>query len=975
MGGLPRPDIPPGPQRDLVDALHDLHLAAGWPSLRTLARSAGCSHTTISHVFSTARLPAWGVLELVVEALGGDTARFHDLWLAAGRGEAPAPGGRRAIAGRRDELHAVRRHLETGTGLMLLVGEAGIGKTRLATAAASDAVGVTVLTGHCLRLSVDVPLLPTSAVLRSAHETGDGTWLVEALARSPGYVEESLKRLLPELEHGGTPPEPEDGWSRQRLMSAIRTVLAALHEVRPVAAVFEDLHWADTATLAMLEHLVNGGSGPPLLGTFRLDDATARTDATEWFARIRRVPGVTTVELEPLTLSETTLQVELLGISLPPDEVGRLHARSRGQPLFTEQLLAADETGEDLPALLRDLLDRRLDGLRPGSWPVVVALAVAGHPLRLDQLGSASGLEPDELLECLHELHDQHLLGEARDDRVELQHPLLAEAIQRRLVPGEGGPFHHRLAEAFESAAAPAPAADVASHWQAAGRPDREVGWRIRAAREAELRFAAPQAATHWLRAIRIWPDGAERMGDPPVDLVGAYFAAMDAFEESSEPERASALAQEALALTSGMDDEQLAGLYRRAADYLGEVDEESALVLINKATTYLRHVPTSTSHLDTLRLRAATLNGLGRLSEGLRDARRVVEISRELGDPDELRSSLMHVAWYEAATGDSEDAVQHAAEAAALPTLRDDPVREVQLCMRHTDLLLMAGASAEEIENAGASGLEAADRWGIDTSPSSALRANVADALRRSGHTGRAAALIDPLTEGDLDHHRWALHTERATLDMMRGRSDDALRRFTALDAVELPSLWNRADVTQYAAHTELWLGRPQAAWDRLVTTLELAARFDVISSFGMLLALAARAAADLVEGSPADAVARRRYAERLRAIRSTPHRDPLAEPAPAAITVSWTAEMERLTGGHDVRPWLAAASAWDGLGRPHYAAYARWRAAQASIAGGHAGRAPALLRRAARDAREHAPLLAAIMATQQEGVADPSA
>ncbi|WP_457207613.1 helix-turn-helix domain-containing protein, partial [Nocardioides sp. P5_C9_2] len=117
MGGLPRPEIPPGPQRELVDALHDLHLRAGWPSLRTLARSAGCSHTTVSHVFSTARLPTWGVLELLVEALDGDTARFHDLWLAASRGGAPEPGASPTIAGRRAELQVVRRHLEVGTGL------------------------------------------------------------------------------------------------------------------------------------------------------------------------------------------------------------------------------------------------------------------------------------------------------------------------------------------------------------------------------------------------------------------------------------------------------------------------------------------------------------------------------------------------------------------------------------------------------------------------------------------------------------------------------------------------------------------------------------------------------------------------------------------------------------------------------------------------------------------------------------------
>ena len=85
MGTLPRPDIPPGPQRDLVVALHELHHRAGWPSLRSLAREAGCSHTTVSNIFSSPRLPTWGALELLVEAMDGDTADFHQLWIAASR--------------------------------------------------------------------------------------------------------------------------------------------------------------------------------------------------------------------------------------------------------------------------------------------------------------------------------------------------------------------------------------------------------------------------------------------------------------------------------------------------------------------------------------------------------------------------------------------------------------------------------------------------------------------------------------------------------------------------------------------------------------------------------------------------------------------------------------------------------------------------------------------------------------------------
>ena len=77
MGGLARPQVPPGAQRALVDALHALHHEAGWPSLRWLAREAGFSHTTVSTVFSSPRLPSWGVLELLVEAMDGDVGEFH----------------------------------------------------------------------------------------------------------------------------------------------------------------------------------------------------------------------------------------------------------------------------------------------------------------------------------------------------------------------------------------------------------------------------------------------------------------------------------------------------------------------------------------------------------------------------------------------------------------------------------------------------------------------------------------------------------------------------------------------------------------------------------------------------------------------------------------------------------------------------------------------------------------------------------
>jgi hypothetical protein len=108
VGALPRPELPDGPLRALFDQLHELHHRAGWPSLRDMAKEVGCSHSTVSAAFSEPRVPRWGLLELIVEALGGDPALFHRMWLVASRwsvGPGPAPAHREN--GHRDDNGAV----------------------------------------------------------------------------------------------------------------------------------------------------------------------------------------------------------------------------------------------------------------------------------------------------------------------------------------------------------------------------------------------------------------------------------------------------------------------------------------------------------------------------------------------------------------------------------------------------------------------------------------------------------------------------------------------------------------------------------------------------------------------------------------------------------------------------------------------------------------------------------------------------
>lgn len=140
MGELPRSGVPDGPARTFFDELHHLHHRAGWPSLRDMAKEVGCSHTTVSTAFSGTTVPRWGLVELIVETLGGDTGRFHALWLAA-TAKAPQPAERRAVTprqlprdvtaftGRAADLAALER--ATADDIAVVTGTGGVGKTAL----------------------------------------------------------------------------------------------------------------------------------------------------------------------------------------------------------------------------------------------------------------------------------------------------------------------------------------------------------------------------------------------------------------------------------------------------------------------------------------------------------------------------------------------------------------------------------------------------------------------------------------------------------------------------------------------------------------------------------------------------------------------------------------------------------------------------------------------------------------------------
>jgi tetratricopeptide (TPR) repeat protein len=947
---LPRPDLPPGAHRELSEALHDLHHRAGWPSLRTLAKASGCSHTTVSKALSEPRLPSWGVLELLVEAMDGEVERFHRLWLEAGA----ASSGERAppqLAGRLEELAAVRRHLDSGSGLLVVAGEAGIGKTKL-VATAVAATDVLVAQGACLPLSQTVPLMPVADALGAAWAVDEGRHVEAVLAEGPNYLRPALGSLLPELE------TPDVGADQRQVFQAVERVLAGPGRGSRLALVLEDLHWADPGTLDLLEHLVARRAPVALMGTWRQDDPSLPEETRAWWDRIRRHPLTAVVRLGPLDRTATAALMAGLGVDPTPAAVDRVYRRSRGQPLFTEQLAVQPDDGGALPELLADLLGHRLGQLGDDARLVTTALGVADRRLLVTDLAELTEVSGAQLDAALHELADRYLLA-GLASTVALRHPLLAEAARARLLPHERQRMHRRLAGRLARARAPS-AAEVAEHWRAAGDRVRELDWREAAARAASSRGADGQAAAEWLRVLELWPDDRSRSAAAHAE---ALVEAMRCLGASSAVDRAAHLVPQALELVPNLDPTAAARVLATAGSVQGAVHGPvEAIPLLEHALALHEELPPSADHARALSHLAGQLRGMGRYDEAGELISRAVVTSEQIADGPLLRTNLELLAWHQSMAGDTEAAA--ATRARADTTAELPPLDVVRVGVVRTDALLVTGATCAEVEASAAPGLALARHEGLSSHAVALLQCNTAQALISAGRVAAAWDLIEPVTQGRPGVDNFPVFIERLWLESLRGRDDEALRHLETVSAVPITGVTNRAERTERAALVHLWRGDPRTAELLLTHTLEELRDSVGSERGGALLTLLARAVADLTASPPAPGAVRA-----LVEVRRSLLRDPLAASTVAADSQAraeqWDAELGRLTGRPDEGAWGRAANTWDGLERPHDSAYCRWRGAQAALAIGHGTVAARLLRRAAADAREHVPLSAAIAAT----------
>jgi DNA-binding SARP family transcriptional activator/tetratricopeptide (TPR) repeat protein len=454
-----------------------------------------------------------------------------------GRGrERPAPAPPDPpFVGRGEEFAALVEHFHAAARgrpqAVIVGGEAGIGKTRLATEFAGWAAGrgAEVLHGRAYEAAAAAPYQPLVDALRPrlAREPDPAALL------GPVWLGE-LGRLLPELrERRPDLPAPtgDEAAARVRLFETVARLGQALAARGPLVLVLDDVQRADSASLDALHYAVrrwDQEQAPVLLLCCRRDEAVvANRDLDDWIDGLGRALAVSRIALGPLDAAATSDLVRGLAPGRAADPgfdalAGQVFADTLGQPFYVVEtvrslLALADPPGvpagavgtsAPLPPGVQRLIRARLAPLSSVARDLLVAAAVLGRGVEFDLLRRVSRLPEDEALAALDAALRGHLLAVGGGtDRYRFSHDRIRDVVVAEAGEARRRVFHRRALDALADAGAPA--AELVSHAEAAGEDEAALRFGIAAGDEAMRLLAPREAGLHYERAAAL----ADRLG------------------------------------------------------------------------------------------------------------------------------------------------------------------------------------------------------------------------------------------------------------------------------------------------------------------------------------------------------------------------------------------------------------------------------------------------------------------------------
>lgn len=536
---------------DVIEEGADFFGAPVNAAARIMAKGGGGQILVSSVVKELAEpLPVGSFVDRGMFWLKGFPERWR-LYEVAWRDDEPVPtpilvSERTPFVGRQSEQADLRRCLDSalaGRGtLVLLGGEPGVGKTRMAEEIAAEGRdrGALHFVGRCYEMEGSPPYFPFVEILETAARQVAPDALRSALADSAPEVARlvpSLKTLFDDI------PEPLDmpaDQARHHLFRGIREFIERAGRMQPLVLLLDDIQWAEESTLLLLEHIAQhlDGMAVLILATYRETELHAVHPLARTLETLLRMHTATRVRLRRLDEAGVEGMLRAMSNRTPPAELVRtIFDETEGNAFFVEEVFKYlleegklfDETGDwrsglrieelEVPETIRLVVDRRLRRLSETTMRVLTAAAVTGRAFAFDLLQPLTGSDEDALLDALDEAERAHLVTssvQGNEVRFSFSHELIRHTLLSGVSTLRRRRLHRRVAEAMETVYASRIndyAADIAHHLLEGGEPadpERAVGY-LGVAADRALAAAAFEDATQHVETALALVDPADR--------------------------------------------------------------------------------------------------------------------------------------------------------------------------------------------------------------------------------------------------------------------------------------------------------------------------------------------------------------------------------------------------------------------------------------------------------------------------------
>jgi len=677
------------------------------------------------------------------------------------------------LVGRETEWEAMLGAYDSineGGRIIVVEGEAGIGKSRLAKEFVGHVSegGATIVAARCYAGEKNLAYGPLVEGLSAALGREDG-YLLDSL---PAGSLQEASRLLPDLSPDSPPAPPLDTpGARSRFFGEVVRVLLAVLDGPPPGVLFlDDLHWADDASLSLLTYLIRRLDDKPLcvLLTWRAEEVPERHPMRDLFAEARRSGVATSLTLDRLSPDSV---VELVGRIVPNAGMlgPRLGDETEGLPLFLTEYLTAIEKGEldvgedtwTLPGGVQDLLKTRLGSVDETAGQVLAAAAVVGRSFDFDTVRATSGRGEEEALTALEELLARGLIREVGDaagvaSTYDFDHDKLRTLVYDETSLARKRLLHRRTAAALAGQArgreAESLAGQIAYHHRLAGQDVEAARYYLLAGDYARGLHANSEALAHYEQALAFGHLDAATLHENIGDLqtrAGEYAAALASYEGA---------ASSAGTANLGVLEHKIGNVHaRRGERDLARSHYQSAL----------EDLEAKEGGAEVARLYAdwsLLAHGRDEPEEAGALARRALELAEGAGDTQSLAQAHNMLGILAGKAGDQGAALTHLGESLDLAEALGDSDARVA-ALNNLSLARESGGEHEEALRLAETALKLCVATG-DRHREAALHNNLADLLHAIGreresrkHLTQAVELFAEIGErGELRPEVWKL-------------------------------------------------------------------------------------------------------------------------------------------------------------------------------------------------------------------------